>query len=315
LDIQRIHPEVRKIVKRIPNFPVHNRTVVKFSGFVMNLVTKKRSLIDGVKISNIRLGDASIRLYRPASELSGAALMWIHGGGLIGGNSAMNDQLCADYANDLKAIVVSVGYRLALKAPFPAAIDDCYSAWQWLLAEADTLGVDTSRIVVSGQSAGGGLAANLTHRIHDEGGVQPIAQSLLCPMLDDRTATRRELDAMNHRIVNNSFIRCAWTYYLEQAPGAANTPDYAVAARRKDLSGLPQAWMSIGDVDLFYDEVCEYARRLKDSGVDCHLHVTPMGPHGFENVAPEASITKELFADNFQFLRRVLNQAPSLQAA
>jgi acetyl esterase/lipase len=125
-------------------------------------------------------------------------LLWVHGGGLISGTAGANDPECSAYARDLKLVVVSVEYRLAPKYPFPAALDDCFETWQWMQQSADKLEINPSRIAISGQSSGGGLTASLAHRIFDEGGIQPAAQALFCPMLDDRTALRHELDIIQH---------------------------------------------------------------------------------------------------------------------
>lgn len=266
----------------------------------------KAKTINGITIDERKLENASVRIYWPEEELSGSALLWIHGGGFIIGNTAMDDRLCATYAQALKLIVVSVEYRLAPKHPFPCAIDDCFKVWQWLLHEAQVLGIDATRIAISGQSAGGGLAASLAQRILDGGGIQPAAQALFCPMLDDRTAARHELDSINHRIWSNKSNRAGWSLYLGHSPGKPEVPQYAVPARREDLAGLPPAWIGIGDIDLFYDEISQYSVRLKEAGVDCQLYVVPMAPHGFEFFVPNASITRDLYNSYYCFIRESL---------
>ena len=233
-------------------------------------------------------------------------MIWIHGGGLITGCPALYDDLCARYARDLNLVVVSVSYRLATRHPYPAAIDDCFNAWQWLQQNAAGLGVDAERIVISGQSAGGGLAASLVQRVVDAGGIQPAGQALFCPMLDDRTAAREELDCVNHKMWSNRSNRAGWAAYLEQAPGLDETPRYAVPARRDNLAGLPPSWIGVGDIDLFYEEDKRYAERLTECGVDCEFHVAPMAPHAFELLVAKASITQQLFQSNYRFLRSTL---------
>ncbi|MET0379182.1 MAG: alpha/beta hydrolase [Spongiibacteraceae bacterium] len=305
MHINKVHPELRKVIGRIPPIPFHNRLFISTINFLSKIAPRAKSL-PGVILTEKSLNSAGVRIYRPEKLPSGAALFWIHGGGLITGNAAMNDRECASYARELGLVVVSVEYRLAPKHPFPAAIDDCYEAWQWLQTAAKELGVDPSRIVISGQSAGGGLAASLAQRIHDQGGVQPAAQALFCPMLDDRTAARKELDAIKHRIWNNTNNRVGWFSYLGQPAGVAAVPAYAVPARREDLSGLPSTWISVGDIELFYAEACEYSQRLKSAGVNCELYEIPMAPHGFEAFVPNAPITRALYADFYQFLRKSL---------
>lgn len=150
---------------------------------------------------------------------------------------------------------------------------------------AAALGVQPARVAIGGQSAGGGLAACLAQRLLDLGGVQPVAQWLFCPMLDDRTAADRDLDRLRHRVWNNVTNRYSWGAYLATAPGGPTAPEHAVAARRADLRGLPPAWIGVGDVDLFADEDRDYAERLDGAGVDTTLDLVSGAPHGFETWA------------------------------
>lgn len=302
MKIDRVHPELRKAVGRIPPLPFHNRLFVTALNLLTRIVPQAKSG-GGVSITEKKLGHASVRIYRPDGPLVGAALFWIHGGGLLTGSAAMNDRECINYARDLKLVVVSVEYRLAPKHAFPCALDDCFEAWQWFTNAAHELGVDPARIVVSGQSAGGGLAASLCQRILDQGGIQPAGQALFCPMLDDRTAARPELDAINHRVWNNKSNKAGWSAYLGCAPGAPDVPRYAVPARRESLAGLPVAWIGIGDIDLFFEEACRYSARLNEAGVSCRLDVVPMAPHGFETFVPNAPVTRKFYADYYRFLR------------
>lgn len=125
-------------------------------------------------------------------------------------------------------------------------------------------------------------------------------------MLDDRTAAQLELDALKHRIRNNRSNRAGWTWYLGQPVGQSQVPAYAVPARRTDLSGLPPAWIAVGDIDLFYGEDRAYAQRLSQAGVPCDFYPVSRAAHGFETFAPEATLSRDLFDDYYRFLRQVL---------
>jgi acetyl esterase/lipase len=306
VNLQQIHPELREAVGRFPRIPFHRRITPMLMNALMRWRPRAKSL-QGVRIADSTHGAVGVRLYRPEQALSGAGLLWIHGGGLITGNAAINDRECAALARELGIVVVSVEYRLAPKHPFPAALDDCFSAWHWMQSAARALGIDPSRIAISGQSAGGGLAASLVLRIRDAGGIPPAAQALLCPMLDDRTGARRELDAIDHRVWNNRSNRAAWSWYLGRPAGSSDVSPYAAAARCASLHGLPPAWIGVGDADLFLEEDRRYAQRLIEAGVSCELHMVPMAPHGFEVLAPEAPVTREFFQSYHAFLRKVLD--------
>ena len=303
--LNKLHPELRRFFRFIPPIPLHYPWFVRFINARIAKMPRKKSFGD-IRITTQHLSHSSVRIYHPPGAASGAGLLWIHGGGMITGAAFIDDRQCAMYAKDLNLVVVSVDYRLAPKHPFPAALDDCFEAWQWFLDNAKNLGVDAKRIVISGQSAGGGLSACLVQRIYDQGGIQPTAVALLCPMLDDKPAAQRELDKLKHRVWNNKNNRAGWTAYLGQAPAAADVPPYAVASRRNDLRGLPPTWIGVSDIDLLFDEGKRYHERLQACGVTSQLYVIPQAPHGFEAMLPKTRLAAELFRENKKFLKECL---------
>jgi acetyl esterase/lipase len=205
----------------------------------------------------------------------------------------MDDVLCGETARETGATIVSVDYRLAPRHPFPAAIDDAHAAWLWVQRHLDELGLDADRIAIGGQSAGGGLAASLVQRVHDEGGAI-AAQWLFCPMLDDRTAVDRARDGVDHFVWSNRSNLVGWSSYLGSAIGSATLPPYAAAARRDDLSGLPPTWMYTSDIELFHDEDLAYAQRLESAGVDTTLEIVSGAPHGFEAWAADSVLARDI---------------------
>ena len=213
------------------------------------------------------------------------ALLWIHGGGLVMGAADQGNEVCSRFVNDLGIVVVSVDYRLAPEHPFPAGLDDCYTALAWMHDNAARLGIDVSRIAIGGDSAGGALAASLAQMAHDRGGPAVCFQLLQYPMLDDRTALRRDIDAL---LWSNTSNRYAWSAYLGHAAGDDDVRPYAVPARRLDMSGLPPAWIGVGDIDLFHDEDVAYAERLRAAHVPCDLHVVPGMYHAAERFSARA---------------------------
>ncbi len=297
----------------MPNLSVTSALERWFVRRAMWLLFRDRHY-DGVSIDKetTRQGVA-LRIYTPQRALTGAALLWIHGGGMVVGRAAQDDLFCVETARDLGIIVVSTDYRLAPEHPFPAALDDCYAAWAWLQDSAARLGIDKTRVAVGGESAGGGLAASLAQRLHDIDGVQPAAQWLICPMLDDRTAARHELDALRHKIFDNRQNRYCWRAFLAAEPGAAQVPDYAVPARRQDVRGLPPAWIGVGDIELFYEEDKTYADRLTAAGVDCTFDVVAGAPHGFETIARNTALAQSYLSRARDWLRRTLAETGTMQ--
>lgn len=307
----QIAPELRSSARFAPPLPIGTaagRWVVRT---LFKLVSPEKQY-EGVHIENRTIDEGVVvRVYTPNSNPTRAALVWMHGGGMIIGDAIMDDSFCSPTARELGIVIVSVNYRLAPESPFPASLDDCYTAWNWLLKSVHDLQIDATKVAVGGQSAGGGLTASLVQRIHDAGGIQPIAQWLFCPMLDDRTAARRELDVIQHKVWNNSLNRIGWLSLLGTEPGAINVPDYAVPARRQDLSGLPPTWIGIGDIDLFFDENKTYADKLKSASVDCTLDIVPGAFHGFEVLGVKTKLAQDYLSRSRDWLRHMLAISPS----
>ena len=294
-----LHPDLRRTL--LPTIPFHWRHALPLWRWGSGLARPVPRA--GVDVRDRNGAGPPLRVYRPRASTTGAALLWLHGGGLIVGRPAMDDVRCIGWARDLGLVVVSPDYRLAPEHPFPAALDDAHAAWAWLQAAASTLGVDPARVAVGGASAGGGLAACLAQRLRDEGGTAPVAQLLVYPMLDDRTAARRELDAAGHLVWHNRSNRAGWSAYLGREPGAAVVPRYAVASRAADLVGLPPAWIGVGALDLFLDEDRTYAARLTAAGVATELVEVPGAPHGFDALAPDVPLARSFAERQTAFLR------------
>jgi acetyl esterase/lipase len=300
MDLSLVAPELRHMVRGHPFKLLEYRWARALARILVVLVPPAR--MEGVTILSIA-GPPRLRVYRPAAPRTDAALLWIHGGGYVVGSARANDVTCGEICRTLGLTVVSVDYRLAPEHPFPTPSDDCLAAWHWLQRHATSLGVDAHRIAVGGASAGGGLAAGLVKRILDAGGVQPIAQLLLAPMLDDRTAARRELDSIRHFVWNNTMNRAAWRSYLGVEPGAAGVSAYAAPGRQENLAGLPPAFIGASDIELFYEEDRVYADRLRQQGVAVVLETIHGAPHGFEELARDSDIAKVYLAHALDWLR------------
>lgn len=264
----------------------------------------------GVTVTERRVGEPAVRVLitTPTEGHSPrAGVLWIHGGGYIVGSARLEAFGTARLARDLDVVTVSPEYRLAPEYPFPAALDDCMAALRWMRANADELGIDPDRIAVIGASAGGSLSAAVAQRSHDEG-IPLRAQVLVYPMLDDRTALRQDhagRGRFNWTPASNLF---GWTSYLGRAPRMSDAPKYSAPARRKDLTGLPPAWIGVGDLDVFYDEDVDYAERLKASGVACTLVTVPGMYHGADAFAPKSLSLKDFHPSAWAHLRAYLER-------
>lgn len=246
-------------------------------------------------------------VYTPQTRtgLSGAYLH-LHGGGYIAGSPEASDLRNVRLARALGIVVVSVAYRLAPEHPAPAALEDAYAALAWIHLNSDKLGIDTGRVAIGGESAGGGLAAALAQYAHRAGEYGICFQALTYPMLDDRTGTPAQPgDPLTGEFVwTRERNQLGWSYYL----GEANPSAPYVPAMATNLDGLPPAWIGTAALDLFRDENIDYAQRLLKAGVSTELIVYPGACHGFQ-MAPEASVTKQYLRDHTEALGRHLQSS------
>jgi triacylglycerol lipase len=236
------------------------------------------------------------------------AILHMHSGGYIFGAPEMNAVAHVDYAEKLGAVVLAVDYRLAPATRHPGPVEDCYAALAWLFAQADDLHIDTSRVIVSGESAGGGLAAALALMARDRGEYRLAFQHLIFPMLDDRTVTSPDGSAHAGEFVwTRALNRHAWTSLLGSPPGSDDISCYAAPARAATLTNLPPAYIACGSLDLFLEEDLDYARRLMRAGVPVELHIYPGAPHGFTSI-PDARVSGQANRDSFEALQRALHR-------
>jgi acetyl esterase/lipase len=240
---------------------------------------------------------------RAESDEQGAAVLYLHGGGMIFGLAEMG----AIYAHGARAYVAATGvpmlvvdYRVAPEHPDPIPVGDCYAALCWLADNAATLDVSPDRITVMGDSAGGGLAAGVTLMARDRGGPAIAQQILIYPMLDDRT-TRPDPALVRHLTWSYDDNVTGWAALLGEHP--ENVSQYAAPARAQDLTGLPPTFIDVGDLDIFRDEDIAYAQRLIEAGVPTELHLYPGCPHAFEVLAPDAAVSRLAIAARVRRLR------------
>ncbi len=253
--------------------------------------------------------DVRVLVYQPKHVSTPTpALLWIHGGGYIIGNAEQADLQAKTIASTIGCAVVSVDYRLAPETPHPGPVEDCYAALKWMYTQASELGIDTTRLAIGGDSAGGGLAACLALLTRDRGEVPLVFQLLIYPMLDDRTVTATEPHPHTGEYIwtaaSNHF---GWAALLGQEPGGTGVSPYAAAARAENLAGLPSAFIAVGTLDLFLEEDLEYARRLIRAAVPTELHVYPGAFHGFP-MAPAAKVTQAFNNDYMNALARAFSK-------
>jgi acetyl esterase/lipase len=278
------HPDLRHVARWLPPAPVGPRTfrAIRMATWLLTRRSRKNCPVSTV-------GAISVRMHQPVPhEYRVPALLWIHGGGYVIGSAGQEDAVCRHFAETLGIVVAAVDYRLAPEHRFPEPLEDCHDALVWLARQPH---VDPTRIAVGGASAGGGLAAALSLLAHERGEVPVAFQLLTYPMLDDRTATRTDLDESHFRLWNNEANRFGWQSYTGYPAGSVKVSGLAAPSRYDDLSGLPPAWIGVGSLDLFHDESIAYASRFREAGVECELNVVEGAFHGFDVIRPKAEVS------------------------
>ncbi len=250
----------------------------------------------GVKVSKIKIpgrhGSIPILIVRREDVTEPTTgVLWIHGGGLATG---MKEMLYWGRGIDLVvrhgAVVISPSYTLSFKAPYPAAIDDCYDTLMYLREHATELGIREDQIMVGGESAGGGLTAAVCMMARDKKSVNIAFQMPLYPMLDNfDTESSRD----NHaKVWNTRRNHKAWKMYLGDDVDKEVSP-YAAPARQSDFAGLPPAYTFVCTAEPFYCETLTYIDNLKAAGIEASVDVYKGLFHAFDMNKPNLATSKE----------------------
>ncbi len=227
-------------------------------------------------------------IYRPdqkSEDQTLPAILYLHGGGFVLGCPEMADDYLADLANEMKAVIVAVDYRLAPEHPYPVPLEDSYTALSWLFRESYRLGLDANRVVIMGHSAGGGLAAALALLVRERAQYSVAGLVLIYPMLDHRTGSALA-PTDNPTTGTLNWGREANRFCWQCLQGSYDSDDAKgflfSAALAPDLQGLPRSFICVGALDLFMEEDVDFALKLSRSGVPVELHVYPGVPHMFD---------------------------------
>lgn len=230
---------------------------------------------------------------RPQAKTPG--ILWIHGGGYRTGMARMIYMSRAlNLVRKYGAVVVTPEYRLSGEAPYPAALEDCYAALKYLKEHIEDLGVNSSQLMVGGESAGGGLTVATCMYARDKGEVNIAFQMPLYPMIDNE---HTESSKDNHAPVwNTRKNHSAWKKYLRGLEGD-EVSAYASPARQTDYSNLPPAYTFVGDIEPFYCETLTYIKNLQKAGIEAKVDVYPGCFHAFDMMAPHKEVSKEAIAE------------------
>ncbi|WP_330182624.1 alpha/beta hydrolase [Nocardia sp. NBC_01503] len=253
--------------------------------------------------------EVPVRIYRPldAENVPGVVVFY-HGGGFVLCDLDSHDKFCRVMANAAGALVISVDYRRAPDARFPAAAADAYAVLRWVADNAEALGGDPARIAVAGDSAGGNLATVAALQARDNGGPDLVFQLLMYPMLDPACDTASYTENAAGYFTTAPQLRWYWEQYLN-SPTAADDP-YA-NPMLADLTGLPPAHIATAEFDPLRDEGEIYGKLLREAGVRTEIRRWAGTIHGFMSMAWQLPETQRANATAFAALRQALARTAS----
>ena len=313
--IELVDPELREALAQWPQVPLTAETLPRrradaLAQLAAVPIPDLPDIVAGEIHVESAFGAKPIRVltYRPVkSDGPLPTIVHIHGGGFVMGAPEMKDVENRVFASELKCAIYSVDHRLAPETPHPGPVEDIYSVFVWLHANAARLGLDPDCIGIKGESGGGGFAAGAAVYARDRAGPKFAFQHLIYPMIDDRMAVRKDLHPLVGEFIwtqdHNYF---GWRSLLGQEPGSDGVSPHAAAARVVDVAGLPPTYISVGGLDLFLEENLVYADRLSRAGVPVEFHMYPRAFHGFYR-ATNARVTKQAEHDTREALRRFLH--------
>jgi acetyl esterase len=255
-------------------------------------------------IENLEADGIPIRVYRPSDKARSMALIYFHGGGWVVGSLDSHDGPCRAFAKTADIVVISVGYRLAPEHPFPAPLEDAWSATQWIYNNAFDLNIDAERIGVGGDSAGATLATVVAGRGRDH--QVPLAlQLLLYPVIDHRCNTSSySLFSQGYGLTRDA-MRWYWQQYLG---GAETTNPEASPSLAENVQGLPRAIVVTAEADILRDEAEGYAQRMFLSTVETEGYRYDGMIHGFLRMAGKVDRSRTAYDELAESIKAMLGK-------
>lgn len=231
----------------------------------------------------------------------------MHGGGMVGGSRWALAPMLVEWVLEHDAVAATVEYRLAPEFPDPIPVEDCFAGFEWFVDRATEFAFDPRRVLIGGQSAGGGLSVGTTLLARDRGTPMPSAMLLMWPMLDDRneTVSARQIDGVG--VWDRTSNETGWAALLGDRRGTADVSAYAAPARATDLSGLPPAYIEAGSAEVFRDEAVAFASGIWAAGGSAELHIWAGGFHGFQGIVPTAAVSHAAVQTREAWVRRQLS--------
>ena len=308
-----LHPEIAKVLGSLPPPPDGPLDPAAMRAGEESMVAplEERLPLHSVRDVTVKTptGEVPVRIYTPVEAASHGLLVYFHGGAFFLGSLETHDHVARSLAKETGLEVVTVGYRRAPEAAFPAGLEDCYAVVRWAVEESTELAWDGSTLAIAGDSSGGNFVAAVAAMAHDDAlahglGDRITHQVLFYPSLDldfdeDRYASLRE-NAVGYGL-ETAGLKPFNAFYLES--GADPDDPLVSPIKRRDLSGLPKTLIVTGELDPLRDEGELYGQRLREAGVDVTVSRYAGAGHGFVQHFSWIPDYHRVFEETADFLR------------
>lgn len=306
-----LHPEMTPLIEARAALPVGKNLAEDRANWTAYALANAVPPPEGMHVENrsVTARDGypiPIRVYTPAGAGRRPGLLYFHGGGFVKGDCDTSDTTGWGLADATGAVVVSVDYRLAPENRYPTPLNDCLDVLMDVANEPEAYQVDPSRIGVSGDSAGGNLAAAVALWARDNDGPALKCQGLIYPCLTDKLefdSYKRNAEAPG---LSSKNMGGYWVSYLGEAMAGKSTDPLATPMIAEDLAGLPPAYVLIAEFDPLADDGVAYANKLMAAGVETSFYNAARMIHGFMRARITGRDAAKAFAAMTTFLKAKL---------
>jgi acetyl esterase/lipase len=274
-----------------------------FSDLSCRFVKKPSAIVaNKYRFKGYKNRSISAVVYAPVDiEDNAPVLIYYHGGGFALKATLSSHDFAMRYAEGAKCKVVLIDYRTSANHLFPVPIEDCYEGAKWVYENSDLLAIDTDKIILGGESAGGALAACVAQMLRDRNTFTPKFQFLIYPVIDERLKTESMKIFTDTPIWNSKLNKRMWRLYLRNTDLTEQL--YSAPLMHDDLTNLPKAYIEVAEFDSLRDEGKLYAERLQKSHIDVEYHHIDGAFHGFD-VFQDKEIVKEVMNHRISVLKK-----------
>lgn len=306
-------PELDEALKQFPGLPTFNRENLQEVRQMLNNMNPSKDILNDPELSHKEItipgpvGSLILSVFRRTNSSGNPrpVMYFMHGGGMVLGDRFTIMMWCFDWVKLLDVVLISIEFTNAPENTVPQ-VDECLAGLNWVAEHHLEFGIDPGKIVVTGASGGGNLAAATALAARDRGGPRICAQLLVYPTLDDRMSTSSYKQFADKGLWLGEHSIASWDMVLGDRRGTKDVSVYEAPARATNLSGLPPTWLDVGSAELFRDEVVAYASKMWEDGGQVELHVWPGGWHSFDIFAPNSALAKICHETRLAWMKRVL---------